>query len=160
MSELLTSLTEVARQVFGAASSSVALLDDAAHELVFVAVCGPDAEDLVGARFKTKDGIAGQVAITGQALLVDDLDVEPRFALDIATETGYVPSRIMAAPLVDGDAVLGVLSVLDRDGSRSADEDLELLLGLARHAAIAARLQDTALRAVASADELGALLRP
>jgi GAF domain-containing protein len=156
MSELLSSITEVARQVFGAASCSIALHDSGAHELVFVAVCGPEAEELIGSRFKTTSGIAGQVASSGEPQLVDDLRAAPAFAVDIATETGYLPERIMAAPLLAGDGTRGVISVLDRDLARPAAQDLELLLAFARQAAIVARMHDAARRASLALEDLNA----
>lgn len=160
MTVLLSSLADVACRTFGAQSCSIAILDEGAHELVFTAVCGPDADELVGARFKTTDGIAGDVATSGRAVVVDDLGSDPHFSVDIATETGYLPSRIMVAPLRDGDGpVLGVISVLDREEGRNADEDLALLTAVARHAALAVALLDRARVAVGHAGELGALLR-
>ncbi|MEU6942907.1 GAF domain-containing protein, partial [Streptomyces rubiginosohelvolus] len=49
--ELLQSVVDVARAIFGAAAGSVLLLDEEADELVFRAVSGEGQEFLVGRRF-------------------------------------------------------------------------------------------------------------
>jgi GAF domain-containing protein len=78
------------------------------------------------------------VLATGQPLVVEQVEQDPRFARDAAEATGYVPQAIMAVPLVAGGKPLGVLSVLDRrDRSRSALEEIELLGHFAEQAAIA-----------------------
>lgn len=140
-SALLQSVVEVARAIFGAAASSVFLLDEPAGELVFEAVAGAGADFLVGTRFPADRGIAGWVAGSGQAMIVDNLADNPTFARDLAESTRYVPDALMAAPLVSAGQVLGVLEVLDpTEQSRSSLGDLELLALFANQAAIALRV--------------------
>ena len=135
---LLQAIVEAARAIFGAAASSVFLYDDERSELVFEAVAGEGSDELVGRRFPAGTGIAGSVLATRQPLVVEQVEQDPRFAKEAAEATGYVPSGIMAVPLVSGDRPLGVLSVLDRrDRSRSALEEIELLGLFAEQAAIA-----------------------
>ena len=135
---LLQAIVEAARAIFGAAASSVFLYDEERGELVFEAVAGQGSDELVGRRFPAGTGIAGSVLATRQPLVVEQVEQDPRFAREAAEATGYVPSGIMAVPLVSGDRPLGVLSVLDRrDRSRSALEEIELLGLFAEQAAIA-----------------------
>ena len=68
--ELLQSIVEVARAIFGARASSVFLHDDETDELVFEAVSGEGEESLVGRRFPSSTGIAGWVLVTGQSLVL------------------------------------------------------------------------------------------
>jgi GAF domain-containing protein len=138
---LLQAIVEAARAIFGAAASSVFLYDEERNELVFEAVAGEGSDELVGQRFPAGTGIAGSVLATRQPLVVEQVDQDPRFAREAAEATGYVPSGIMAVPLVSRDRPLGVLSVLDRrDRSRSALEEIELLGLFAEQAAIALEL--------------------
>lgn len=138
--DLLASVVAVTRSVFGAAASSALLLDDAAHELVFAAVAGEGAQTLVGRRLPADRGIAGWVAATGEAMLVEQVSTSALFAVDVAESTGYVPESIMAAQISDGGACLGVLEVLDMSRqARGELGDLDLLTLLAGHAAIAMR---------------------
>ncbi|MFD4672446.1 GAF domain-containing protein [Lentzea sp. NPDC058450] len=138
---LLQSIVEVARAIFGAAASSVFLLDDAAGELVFEAVAGEGQDFLVGTRIPANRGIAGWAVSSGQAMIVDDLRDNNTFARDIAESTQYVPNALMAAPLLADGQVLGVLQVLDpAEQSRSDLGDLDLLALFANQAATALRV--------------------
>lgn len=135
---LLQAIVDTARAIFGAAAASVFLHDEERGDLVFEAVSGAGSEELVGQRFPAGTGIAGSVLATGQPLVVEQVEQDPRFAREAAEATGYVPQAIMAVPLVAGGKPLGVLSVLDRrDRSRSALEEIELLGHFAEQAAIA-----------------------
>jgi GAF domain-containing protein len=118
---LLQSIVEMARIVFGAAATSVFLLDHRTGELVFEAVAGEGEGHLVGSRFPLGTGIAGWAAASGQPLLVDDVSESAQFARDAAESTGYVPRSIMAAPLILGDDCVGVLEVLDHDSRPRCD---------------------------------------
>jgi GAF domain-containing protein len=138
--ELLQSVVDVARAIFGAQASSVFLLDEEAGELVFQAVSGRGEEFLVGRRFPAGRGIAGWVAVSGEPIVVDDLAGNTAFDRSLAQSTEYVPDAMMAAPLVHGDQVLGVLEVLDpAPQARSSLPELDLLSLFARQAATALR---------------------
>lgn len=150
---LLQSIVDVARAIFTAKASSIMLLDRATDELVFEAVSGEGEGDLVGMRFPSSTGIAGWVLITGQPIVIDDLQQDPRFARQAAERTGYVPKGLMAVPLVNGETTLGVLQVLDRARDRaSAIGEIDLLILFANQAAIGLDLLQTSRRARSVAD--------
>ncbi|MFB8121890.1 GAF domain-containing protein [Streptomyces bacillaris] len=139
--ELLQSVVDVARAIFGAAAGSVLLLDEEADELVFRAVSGEGQEFLVGRRFPAGRGIAGWVATSGEPMVVDDLADDPSFDRSLAESTAYVPNSLMAAPLISDSRVLGVLEVLDASPqARSSVRELDLLAMFARQAAAALRV--------------------
>ena len=132
---LLDTTVRLARSVFGGAASSILLLDQASAELVFTAVSGQGEEFLIGRRFPSHRGLAGWVAASGEAMIVDDVTTSELFARDVAESTGYVPRTIMVAPLLADNDVLGVLEVLDpRPRSGSGLVDLELLTAIAEQA--------------------------
>jgi GAF domain-containing protein len=136
--ELLQSVVEVARAIFGARASSVFLFDEASDELVFEAVAGEGAEELIGRRFPSSTGIAGWVLVTRQPLVVEELADDPRFAREAAESTGFVPKGLMAVPLLHEDRTLGVLEVLDRPQKAAFTlAEMELLGLFANEAAIA-----------------------
>lgn len=112
-SELLDSVVNTARALFGAAAATVFLLDEQPGELVFEAVSGEGESYMVGRRFPTSRGIAGWVLSAHEPLMVADLSTNPVFARDLAETTGYVPRSLLAAPLLHGEAVIGVMEVLD-----------------------------------------------
>ena len=158
---LLRSVVEVARAIFGAKASSIFLLDTETDELVFAAVAGESEQFLVGRRLPSSTGIAGWVASSRTPLVLEDVQSDPRFARDVAADTGYVPSGLMAVPLLEEERVLGVLQVLDRpQRARFSLEEMELLGMFASQAAIALSLLTTArqARAALAGDSRAALV--
>jgi len=145
---LLSAIVEVARSIFGARASSILLLDEETEELVFAAVVGEGEQHLLGLRFPAGKGIAGWVLATRTPLVLEDVQQDPRFAGDVAEDTGYVPSGLMAAPLLHEEGALGVLEVLDRpERSLFSLQEMELLGLFANQAAIAVDLLLRARRA-------------
>ncbi len=148
---LLQSIVDVARTIFGAEAASIFLDDEEADELVFEAVSGQGGDTLVGTRFPSSTGIAGFALVTRQPLVVDDLQNDPRFSRERAATTGFVPTSIVASPLLPDERALGVLSVLDRDAGRPFGvAQLELLSRFSTQAAIGLDLLLRARRARAA----------
>lgn len=113
--DLLQSIVEVARAIFGAQAGSVFLLDEAQGELICQAVSGRSETLLVGRRIPADRGTEPTGERAGDALL--------------------------AVPLIHGDRVLGVLEVLDpAPQGRSGLTELDLLSLIARQAAAALRI--------------------
>jgi GAF domain-containing protein len=139
--ELLSAIVQVARSIFGAKASSILLLDEDTNELVFEAVVGEGEESLLGMRFPADHGIAGWVLATRTPLILEDVKSDPRFAGDVAEGTGFVPSGLMAAPLLHEERALGVLEVLDRpERSQFSLQEMDLLGLFANQSAIAVDL--------------------
>ena len=159
---LLQSIVDVACATFGAQAASIMRYDADRDELVFETVSGAGSGALVGSRLPAGAGIAGWVLAAHEPLVVEDVDRDPRFAVDVAQRSGYVPKGIMASPLLHEERAVGVISVLDRpQRSRFSLIELELLGLFAGQAAIAldllqcGRLAELALDG--SAGELTAL---
>src|SRR5438067_1696980 len=68
--ELLRALTETARQLFGAAACSLALLSHDESELIYTVASGEGAGDVRGLRIPSSQGIAGWVVQSGQPIAV------------------------------------------------------------------------------------------
>ena len=155
--ELLQSIVEVARAIFRARASSIFLHDEASDELVFEAVAGEGAGELIGKRFPSSTGVAGWVLVTRQPLVVEELETDPRFSREVAESTGFVPKGLMAVPLLHDERALGVLEVLDRPQEAAFSlKEMELLGLFANEAAIALDLLQGARRARALLEEEGA----
>src|SRR3954451_15709533 len=138
---LLRGIAEAARAALDARATSIALLDERTGDLVFEAVAGGGGPELLGASFRADQGIAGHVVQSGSPLAIDDLARDPRFAHDIAVETGYHPEALAAAPITVGGTVVGVLSVLD-PGQPPPGGAASVLEALCVHAAAALALSD------------------
>ena len=138
---LLRGVGEAARAALDARASSIALVDPRTGDLVFEAVAGGGGPELLGAHFRADEGIAGHVVQTGATVMIDDLAREPRFAHDIAVETGYSPEALYASPITVAGTVVGVLSVLD-PGQAPPGGATAVLEALAAHAVLALALSD------------------
>ncbi|MBA3243942.1 MAG: GAF domain-containing protein [Actinobacteria bacterium] len=147
---LLDSIVTAAQAIFRAQAASIFLHDEETDELVFEAVAGQSSDALIGTRIPSSTGIAGWVLVTRQPLVLEDLGNDPRFARDVAERTGYVPSALMAVPLLHEERALGVLQVLDREqDERFTLAEMDLLGLFASQAAIALDLLRGARRAKA-----------
>ncbi len=121
--ELLESIAETARSLFGAAACSIALLEEEESDepkLAFRVAVGRGAESVLDLTVPASQGIAGFALRSGQPLVIDDVRSDPRFAGAVAGDTGYVPTSIVAVPLETHAGTIGVLEVLDPDGSSIA----------------------------------------
>jgi len=153
---LLASITDLGRRLFDAAACSLAVLEPDEENLRFRSASGQGADEVVGLRLPVGRGIAGWVVSSGQPIAVQDVRTDPRFAVDVAESTGYVPASILAAPLIASGEALGVIEVLDRTPDPGRD-DLELLTLLATQAALAIELTDAVATEATPADPASVL---
>jgi len=87
-------------------------------------------------RIRLGEGIAGYVAASGEAILVEDVERDPRFSR--RNHERYYTHSCLSAPLVHADRIRGVLNVNNkRSRTPYGAADLRLLRLLAGHAAVA-----------------------
>lgn len=138
--QLLQSIAALAAMSFHAAAVSLSVHDASAQELVFVAVTRKEDGALVGRRFPAGAGVAGWSLLTGEPVIVANARQDQRFASDLAENTGYVPERLAAVPLLDEEGPLAVLEILDYDPALGDVEILELGEHFGRSAGLTLRL--------------------
>lgn len=110
----LTRILASTRTLFAAAACSCALVDADGAGLTFVAADGAGAEAIRGVTLPVDRGVAGWVALSGHPTGIADVARDARFARDVAEATDYVPTAILAVPMVDPDGeVVGVVELLD-----------------------------------------------
>lgn len=152
-SRLLEMIVETAAGVIPSRSAALFLIDEDAEELVFEVALGPEAEQVRDLRVPLGHGIAGLVAVSGQPMAVSDAAEDPRQAADIAASVGYAPGTILCVPLFYDEEVIGVLELLDREGSPTYGAGDIATLGLFANQAAVAIEQSRA------QGSIGALLR-
>jgi signal transduction histidine kinase len=120
--------------VLGASAGSIALTEG--DVLRFSTASGPAAERMSHRTIKVGTGVIGWAVAHRQALIVNDPASDERHAAELAADLDARPRNILAAPLLDGDDVLGGIEVLDKWGSAGFDEaDLRLLVLIAAQVA-------------------------
>ncbi len=134
--DLLASVLENALSAIGAKDGSLLVLDDDTGELVFVLTHGEvPQEHLAWRRLPPGTGIAGWVARSRKATVVDDAQSDERFYGEVDRELSFRTQSVLAAPVIAGNQVLGVIEVLNkRDGKLFNDDDVVLLTLLCRFA--------------------------
>jgi Protein kinase domain/GAF domain len=123
---VLEAIARSAAGVFGAAAASIALVDRAGGELVYESAWGAGAEEIVGVRLPPGHGIAGAVVESGEAEAIASCREDPRFAMQLARATGYLPNTMLVLPLLRGASAFGVVQILDRrDGGAFGPADID-----------------------------------
>ncbi|MBX3395440.1 MAG: SpoIIE family protein phosphatase [Phycisphaerae bacterium] len=110
---LLRRIETAALRVLECERATIFLLDRERGELVSRVSTGVDE-----IRFSVEQGIAGEVARTGEIINVPDAYADPRFNPEIDRKTGFKTRNMVTFPLVGFDrTIVGVLQVLNkRDG--------------------------------------------
>ncbi len=138
LNQLLTYLMSCATKVMKAKDSSLMLLDERTNELVFKVALGEKGDQMQEFRLKMGQGIAGQVALTGEPIVVSDTAKDKRFDKSIDMATGFETKSIMCVPIKLREKVVGVIEVLNAGYSGPiTEEDLEMFSAFSNTAAVA-----------------------
>ncbi len=82
-------------------------------------------------------GIAGWVASTREAIIINDVRKDARFLQDVDEATGFETKRIMAAPLVGKGELFGVIELVNKDtGKPFTEDDLDSLKTMVKYGSI------------------------
>lgn len=127
-----------ANKLIKADKVSLMLINEDTGLLEVIAGLGEEAKTKMS--LKVGEGIAGYIALTGKAEILNDVSVDPRFL-----EGTRKVSSMMCAPLRIKDNVIGVINLSSEEPADYTAEDLKLLSALTLQAAAAienARLYD------------------
>ena len=117
--ELLSDVLESALATINASDGSLLVLDEDTNELVFVITHGYAAkEQLAWQRLPPGEGIAGWVAENRRATIVNDAQADDRFYPALDRELGFKTHSVLAAPIIGGGRVLGVIEMLNKQDEK------------------------------------------
>ncbi|HEX5692334.1 MAG TPA: GAF domain-containing sensor histidine kinase [Roseiflexaceae bacterium] len=137
LSSLLEDIKRRVPAVMGAERCSIMLLDESTNELVLEAL-DTHINERREFRIPIDRGIAGWVATNGIGQIVNDVEQDPRWFDGVARDVDFVTRSILCAPMRQGERVVGVMQVLNKQsGEPFSDQDLQLLTTLAAQAAVA-----------------------
>jgi diguanylate cyclase (GGDEF)-like protein len=128
---------EKIRQLIPSEAWSLLMVDEERQELVFEAARGAKGRDLAAFRIRIGEGVAGWVARSGEATIVNDAARDPRFTRRVDARTQFETRSILAAPLVSRGRTIGVLEIINKLRGRFTRQDLALVLTLVEPCAIA-----------------------
>ena len=126
--ELTRACMEAIANAVHADSASVLEIDREKQEFFFRAVMGEGSEKLQSVRLPQGSGFASDVAASLRAELVQDAAADQRFRHSVSTMAGTSVTNAMAAPVVVGDELFGVIEVFNKHaGEAFSDFDLATL---------------------------------
>jgi transcriptional regulator with GAF, ATPase, and Fis domain len=138
LNQLLTYLMTCATKVMKAKDSSLMLLDERTNELVFKVALGEKGDQMQEFRLRMGQGIAWQVAASGEPIVVTDTAADDRFDKSIDMATGFETKSIICVPIKLREKVIGVIEVLNAGYSGPITrEDIEMFSAFANTAAVA-----------------------
>ena len=106
--------------------------------LTFHATIGTVRKNFNGLRIRIgQEGVSGWVAVTGESVIVQDVEVNPQFCADIDKRTGFKTKNLLCVPMISGGRVMGVIELINKKGGTFNDEDLRATKSVASSAAIA-----------------------
>ena len=134
---VLRRIAEYAQALFEADDSEVYLLDADGQTLRAIAALGKYAAAMKSASMRRGEGIVGHVAQSGIAEVVENTARDAR-AKQVPGTPAIEEETLMCAPLISKGEVFGVMAV-GRSCARGifTPADLDFLVGLAQHAAVA-----------------------
>jgi len=135
--QLLRVLMDTAADLTGAEAGSVLLLDISTGDLVFAVATGETGAELSDIHLPSGAGIAGWVANSGKAALVNDVGSDDRHATNIDIKTGFKTESLLAVPMFHEDKVIGVLEAVNKTRGRFEPADLTALSAFAQMASVA-----------------------
>ena len=135
LDDVLNSIAENALQAANTEISSVYLLDEEHKCLIPRSVCGIDWQELKTASFALGEGTIGQVAQTGQPLIVHNVTTAQVFVPKTGAATRI--RNVLTVPFMVKKRVIGTLEVCNKVGGGGFTEtDRRLLTAFADQAAI------------------------
>jgi GAF domain-containing protein len=168
LNEILDMAAAAIRRSFAYFNVALFMVDKVSCEAVLRSIAGGHAMVLRrGYRQPLGDGIVGHVAQTGETLLVNDVAQEPRYRPLLPTLKPI--GSELAAPILHGGEVIGVLDIRNLERGAFSQEDVKAMETLADQLSVAidnarlyeethrrvaelSALQDTNLRVVSSLD--------
>ena len=139
LEELLGRFLAELDHIFAIETASVLLFDLERQNLVFRAAVGSGDKVLPGVRVLIDSpSIAATVAKSGEPILTNRVQDDPRWYSDIDRLTLFTTEQLICVPIVQRESIIGVIQVLNRrDRTPFTAADLNLLTLLAVQAAMA-----------------------
>ena len=132
---VLTKVMEQVDEMLDVEAGSLLLLTDAANgDLVFQIALGEKADQVKPFRVPKGQGIAGQVALTGEPLVIADMEQDERHFKALDEKTQFISRNTLCVPLILHDETIGVLQVLNKKEGNFNQNDVDLLSSIASYA--------------------------
>ncbi len=130
--------TEAATRLMKSEVGSLLLIDEEKNHLYFEVALGNREDAIRRITLNIGEGIAGWVAQTGESLIVNAPEKDPRFFKGVDEKTEFKTRNLICVPVKVKERTIGVLEAINKEKGKDFDEeDLSLFLSLADQVAIA-----------------------
>lgn len=137
LNEVLTLLLQRVNHALEARDGSILLIEEPSGDLIFQISLGSVSEEIKPFRVPRGQGIAGEVALTGVPIRVDNAQQDARHFRKIDLDTGFLTQSVLCVPLITREKIIGVIEVFNKKSGSFTQEDQHLLSSIANYAAIA-----------------------
>jgi GAF domain-containing protein/CheY-like chemotaxis protein len=134
---VLQRIAEHAHNLLKVDTSAVYLPEPDGKSFRSIAAIGAAANEVMQDTILLGNGLIGDIALKGIPELVQDASRDPRARQIPGTSSPEAAERMLVAPLLAGEKVIGMMSVWRDGGEEFTQPELDFLIGLSRQAAIA-----------------------
>lgn len=136
--DLLEAVMELATRVVKAETASILMLDEKTNELYFNVALGEAGQQIKQIRLKVGEGLAGWVAQSKQAAIVNDVHSDPRWSGKGDEKSEFKTRQILAVPMIAKGRLLGVVEAINKqDNTPFTEQDRKAFEAFASQAAVA-----------------------
>ena len=133
---LLNFIVQTATQVLDCEEASIMLYDNHRGELLFTASSN-STEQLAQIPVPLEGSIAGTIFRENRALLIADVEKDPRHFAQVGEQINFRPKSLLGVPMLMREKVVGVLEGLNKRNGTFTQRDAYLLSIIASQAAVA-----------------------
>ena len=144
--ELCQNILDAAADLVQASSGSLMLIDETGKSLRIESVKGMNPRLAKSMNLAVGVGIAGKVAVSGESMLVKDIEQDSRTG--IANRSRFKTKSFISIPLKQRGNIVGVLNLSDKEDMLVFTQaDVDLLSSVVGHASLALERADSLERA-------------
>ena len=136
LNEVLARMLRLTNDALDVGDASIFLTEEPSGDLVSQISLG--AIGGTGRKFRVPkgQGIAGEVALTGNPIRVDNAQTDSRHFKQIDRTTGFLTQSILCVPLKTRGRIIGIVEVFNKKSGPFTKADEALLCSMANYAAI------------------------
>ncbi len=128
--DILQRVLQQVHQALDVEAVSLALMTADGTMLEIKEATGPVASEVRGLKLKIGQGVVGQVAQTGKAIIIADTSKDPHFNAKVDKNTGFQTRAIACAPIRARGEIIGVLEAINPINSQFPPDTQMLLEGI------------------------------
>lgn len=137
LDSLLQLIIQTAADLLECDAASILLYDEHKPHLFFAAATGTDPQKLARIPVPIEGSLAGTIFRTNRPMILNDVAEDPRHYDRVSQQVNFKTTNLLGVPMRMRDRTIGVLEALNKHEGSFNEEDEQVLLVIASHAAVA-----------------------